>query len=219
MTFMPNTQTHDAAAAKINPNPADPNMGVIPQTNTANNVGGQVPVPPTNTQGAAAPPQALNDPSLGSNPAAGNNGAGLTPVLTATQFGTNNIPAFLNQGLSQLNSNFSNQNQWFDLIGKIVGGFASQRPQTQQVPQNKAADDAAYWATKNRQQASDASQPSYGGGLWGTSTKRQLLDDSMFYQSLAHDVTPQQVTWNNSNTTINNNRQPNSGWSSQMPSY
>lgn len=217
MTFMPNTQTHDAAAAKINPNPADPNMGAIPQTNTANGVGGQVPVPNTSTQTGTTPPQALNDPSLGSNPGAANNGAGLTPVITATQFGTNNIPAFLNQGLNQLNSSFGQQQQWMDLIGKIVGSLGGQTQIATQIPRS-SADDAAYWATKNRQQASDASQPSYGGGLWGTSTKRQLLDDSMFYQGLAHDVTPKQVTWNTGNTNYTTNQHV-SGWGPAQPSY
>lgn len=217
MTFMPNPTTHAVAQDALGKQDAPPGMGAIPRTNTANNVGGQVAIPATSTQGSTAPPQALHDPSLGSNPGAANNGAGLSPVLTGTAFGTNDIPQFLNSGLNQLNSNFSNQSQWMDLIGKIVGGMAGNQ-QSAPEPQRTAADDAAYWSGHYYDKAFNASQPSYGGGLWGTSTKRQLLDQSQFYGNLATSLTPRTVSYNNdtTNLTTNNNT---GGWGPRMPSF
>lgn len=223
MTFMPNPTTHAAASASL---------GTPPQTDTANAVGGQVQVPPMDTSGGVAPPQ-LKDPSLGSNPAAGNNGAGLTPVITATPYGTNNIPAFLNQGLQQLNSNFSNQNQWFDLIGKILGQFGGQQSdpatdllKTRIMAEASSGGQAGSEAVRLRQRSQDTSIPfnqSSGAFSWGASPSRQAQDQSMFYQSLAHDVTPKSVTWNTGNTTNNAGtyRPPSgaSGWGPSMPSY
>jgi hypothetical protein len=230
MTFMPNTTSH-AAAANTLTGSIIPESNMIRQTTTANNVGGQVPVPATNTQSGTAPPQ-LRDPSLGSNPGAANSGAGFSPVVTATPYGTNNIPQFLNQGLQQLNSNFSNQNQWFDLIGKILGQFGG----GQQQQSDPAADllktrimaeassggpaGSEAWRLRQLSQNPENRGGPSGAFSWGQSPARQMQDQSMFYQSLAHDTTPKSVAWNAGNNA-GTYRPPSgaSGWGPSMPSY
>lgn len=216
MSFMPNPTTHAAAAAQL-----------VPQTTTANNVGGQVPVPNTNTQGTATPPQALNDPSLGSNPGAAGNGAGLSPVLTATPYGTNNLPAFLNQGLNQLNSNFGNQQQWFDLISKILGTVGGQQqvdPETDLLKTRIMAESANGGpanANANAQYGKAADLASHSTGAFSWSNPAwQAQTNGQFYQSLAHDSKPNNVTWNTGNQA-GTYRPPSgaSGWGPSMPSY
>jgi hypothetical protein len=237
MNFMPNPDAHAAAATKLSGgNLYDPNMGAIPQTNTANNIAGQIGVPPTNTQSGTAPPQVLNDPSLGSNPSIAGQGAGLTPIITATQFGTNNIPSYLTGAVNNLSNSWNNNQQWFDLIGKIIGTYGQsqfQQPdpatdllKTRIMAEHATGGPAATRARQMLDLANNTTNPNYNAGsLWGNSTNRQLQDQSMFYSALAHRVTPQTMTWNSGNQTTNYQQptyQPPSsratGWSPRMPS-